>query len=849
MALPIDTHLPQIVAQQQPGCNLVLVAAPGAGKTTQVPRALCQATGQGAIWVLEPRRLAARLAARHVSAGLNERVGHTVGYRVRFDDCTGPATRLVYLTEGMLWRHLLADVALEGVDCVIFDEFHGRSLASDVGLAALRYVQQTLRPELRLVVMSATLDAEPIAALLGGAPVLHVPGRSHPVQIDHLPHRDDRPLEAQVAAAVGRICRAPDASGGDILTFLPGVPEIARAQAACAALAQAHNLCVLPLHGGLHAAAQDRVVAPRGQRRLILATNIAETSVTIAGVTWVIDSGLAKQAVQEPWSGVARLELRPISQAAAAQRAGRAGRTQPGHCLRLYTAQALARRPAHVTPEIARLDLAEVSLWLAALGLPPLSELPCVDAPPPEACAAAMTLLQRLQALPEAMEAPGPWRLTPTGQALAGLSAHPRLGRLMLEAARLGVGRKGCRAAALLGDSETLQALLRRPQRATLGTSDLEPLLRDVSAWPPHVRTTADQFDRQLRRVVRAARTPEPAVEEAKLVQAVLTAYPDRVARRMPPHGVRPGELPLQLAAGGHAHLSADSQVRDDILLVAVYARDVMHGTHARRLVQLACAVTPEMLVATAGTAVTQTENLTFDPRHERVDAVQQLCYDGLVLEERRQRPNPQAAGQVLAQAALAACQTRGWDAFFEPTALARLRGRVEIAARFGRACAALTLDDAALGTVLVRACENCLSFAELRAQPLTTLWLDTCPPQARAEIERLAPTCVRLKGGRQLEVAYAPGQTPWISSWLQDFFGSAEAPRIAEGQLPLALHLLAPNRRAVQVTQDLAGFWSRHYPALAKELGRRYPRHAWPSDPLTAAPAVSGGGRGRRRG
>ncbi|HET6345869.1 MAG TPA: helicase-related protein, partial [Myxococcota bacterium] len=397
--LPIDAHLPRLREALASSPNLVLVAEPGAGKTTRVPRMLAEESDAGEIWVLEPRRLAARMAARFVAAELGEAIGERVGYRVRFDDATGPRTRLLYMTEALLLRQLLHDPTLRRVRAVVFDEFHGRSLASDLGLAALRHLQLARRPDLQLVVMSATLEAEPIATFLGDAPVLRVPGRQHPVDIAHLPHKDTRPLESQVAAAVA--AQVSTGLEGDVLVFLPGMAEIRRAEAACRGLAARHDLLVVPLHGSLEPADQDRAVKPAPRRKVILSTNVAETSVTIDGVAVVIDSGLAREASHDPWSGIATLRLGPISQAAATQRAGRAGRTRPGRCQRLYTLVDYKNRPAHSPPELQRLDLTEMALLLAALGLPPLTELACVDPPPEAAAAAAQTLLTRLGALVE----------------------------------------------------------------------------------------------------------------------------------------------------------------------------------------------------------------------------------------------------------------------------------------------------------------------------------------------------------------------------------------------------------------------------------------------------------------
>jgi len=368
-ALPIDSILPEIVASLRRSPNLVIEAPPGAGKTTRVPPALLDAglAGEGEVWVLEPRRLAARLSARRVAEERCERLGETIGYQVRFEEMAGPRTRLRFLTEGVLTRRLLSDPKIKNVGVVVLDEFHERHLQADMALALLRRLQQTARPDLRLVVMSATLEAAPIARFLGDCPTLCAEGRRFEVETEHLARPDDRPLAEQVAAAVRRLLA--EGLDGDVLVFLPGASEIRRAQAACAGLASQAGLLLLPLHGELPAAEQDTAVRPSEQRKIILSTNVAETSVTIDGVVAVIDSGLARIASHSPWSGLPQLNVARISRASAAQRTGRAGRTRPGRCLRLYTTQDFAARPEHEAPEIQRLDLAEPALELHAAAL------------------------------------------------------------------------------------------------------------------------------------------------------------------------------------------------------------------------------------------------------------------------------------------------------------------------------------------------------------------------------------------------------------------------------------------------------------------------------------------------
>ncbi|HEX2570899.1 MAG TPA: ATP-dependent helicase C-terminal domain-containing protein [Polyangia bacterium] len=875
--------------------GLVLVAEPGAGKTTRVPPALAAAglAAAGEILVLEPRRLAARLAARRVAAELGEPVGERVGYQMRFEEVAGPRTRIRFVTEGILTRRLVADPMLAGVSVVVLDEFHERHLHADVALALLRRLQQQHRPELRLLVMSATLDAEAVARFLGG-PVLRVAGRTFPVAIEYRDPPSAKfqspPLEEQVAAAVRRLVgggpqgqgsdqdqgQAQASSGGDVLVFLPGAAEIRRSEAACQAVAAAAGLDVVMLHGDLPVEEQERAVRPGARPKLILATNVAETSITIEGVTAVVDSGLARVARHNPWSGLPSLDTLRISQAAAAQRAGRAGRMRPGRCLRLYAQHDFAQRPAFETPEIRRVDLAETVLALRHAGVRDLSGqgdpggFAWFEAPPAAALEAAERVLGRLGALDERGQ------VTELGRRLLELPLHPRLGRLVLEAAARGAAEAGCLAAALLGEREIRLALRtslgaeakggragggpghRRGQGPAVidasGASDLVERLeafRQATAGGPlrperarahgldvgaamAVARARDQIARALGRSATrggarrsggaATADAEALAEEQSLGLAALAAFPDRVARRRTRHAPE-----LLLAGGGSARLAETSVVREAEWLVALDAEERREGGP---VVRLASAIAPEWLVDLFPERLVERHEARFEREGERVELVSTLEYDGLVLAATRpaDQTGPEVA-RALAEAALAA----GLSQFADPEALARLSARVEFVAAQGFDLP--RLDPAAVRETLVSLCEGRRSFAELRAADLPAALRARLSPPQQALLERTAPERVTLPGGRRVRVEYEPDKPPWIASRLQDFFGMAEGPRVAEGRVPLVLHLLAPNQRAVQVTTDLAGFWERHYPSIRKELMRRYPRHAWPEDPRRAQP------------
>jgi ATP-dependent helicase HrpB len=840
ISLPIDPLLPDIVAALERTGEAVIEAPPGAGKTTRVPRALLDApfASGGEILVLQPRRLPARLGAARVADELGERVGQRVGYSVRFEDVSGPNTRVRFITEGIVTRRLLADRTLNGVSTVVLDEFHERHLATDVTLALVKQLRRTTRPDLRLCVMSATLDAEALVQYLDDCPRLRSEGRRFDVAIDHLPGPDDRPLPQQITGAVRRALR--EAPPGDILVFLPGVAEIRRCEEALAEVARAGDLALLPLHGDLPLAAQARVVGPSAQRKVILSTNVAETSVTIDGVVAVIDSGLARLAGHSPWSGLATLSLGKISQASAIQRAGRAGRTRPGVAYRLYTRHDFEQRRPHEVPEIARLDLAEAVLTLRALGVREPADFDWLTPPPQASLSLADELLHRLGAV----ERGG--ALTERGRRMLRFPAHPRLARLLLAAEERGVGEDGATIAALIGERDIRD----RGSRGSAhvrgeGGADLIALLETFEAaraarfapdrlralgLDPRATDAVERARRQLAGQVGRAKASPPRTRlelDRELAHATLTGFPDRVARRR-----EPASRTVVLAAGGTAEVGYPL---DSDYLVAIDAEERgATGRGAATTIRLGCGIDPDWLGELEGSELRATEALEWDAATGRVVERSRLMFGALVLDETvRPAPPSEATSGLLAEAALA----QGLDAFDEPGALASLRARLALLAQ---ACPELPIpavDDASLQAALVRACEGLRSFAELRELGLASRIVASLPPPVRARLAADTPASVTLPGGRTVPIHYESDRPPWIASRLQDFFGLARGPAVAGGRVPLTLHLLAPNGRDVQVTRDLDSFWRQHYPALRRELGRRYPRHAWPEDGRTATP------------
>jgi ATP-dependent RNA helicase HrpB len=832
--LPIDPLLPELVASLRSTPSVVLEAPPGAGKTTRVPRALLDAGVEGEILVLEPRRLAARMAARRVAEELGERVGERVGYRVRFDDAVSARTRIIFVTEGVLTRRLLSDPELRGVGAVLLDEFHERHLQGDVALALLRRLQER-RAELKLVVMSATLESEPIAAFLG-CPSLRAEGRRFDVAVEYATRPSERSLESDVAQAVRKLCA--DGLDGDVLVFLPGAAEIRRAQAACAPVAAAAGIDVVMLHGDLPPAEQDRAVAPGPRRKVILSTNVAETSITVEGVVAVVDSGLARVASFSPWSGVPTLKVQRISRASAAQRAGRAGRLRPGRCVRLYTQHDHDTRPLQDAPEVRRLDLADVVLMLAASNLR-VDELRWLEAPPPASVDAARTLLRRLGALDERDG------VTALGRRMTRFPLHPRQSRLVVEGEARGVGREACVVAALVGERDLVW---QRPRRAELsGDCDL---IADLDRFteaargglsPDRARSlgldvgaalTIDRVRRQLEPLV--ARTKAPADADAALRVAILAGYPDRVARRR-----RKGEAELVLSGGGTAQLSEASVVRDAELMVVVDAEQRSDLRSGAIVARSASAIEVDWLIDIAADRLREEKAYQWNAAAERVEVVERMSYDELALDERRAWRS-QIAGaddEAVARTLCEAARARGTAAFVDAEELQRLVGRVAFVRANVAEAGLRDVDAAALDATLFELCRGRDSFAELRDAGFLDALVARLGPNAAALLAREAPERVTLPGGRAVRVQYPTGQAPFVASRLQDFFGMAAGPTLARGRVPLTLHLLAPNQRAVQVTSDLEGFWSRHYPSLRRELGRRYPRHSWPEDPLHAAP------------
>lgn len=789
--LPIDPMLGAIVEAVERYPITLLEAEPGAGKTTRVPAALLR-HGYHGIYVLEPRRLAARLAARRVAEELEETLGQSVGYQVRFEEVGGRQTRLWFVTEGVLTRKLLSDPTLRQAQVAVLDEFHERHLETDLALALLRKLQSR-RPELKLLILSATLNGAELSEKLGGAPLLRAPGRVFPVTVRYRPH-SAAPLEAQTAEAVSVGLSETE---GHLLVFLPGAAEIRAAGQACESLARAAGAMITPLHGDLPPEEQDRAVAPSKQRKIILSTNVAESSVTVEGVSAVVDSGLARVASYSPWSGFTRLRVEKVSRASVTQRAGRAGRTGPGLAIRLFTEEDFGRRPEHLAPELLRSDLAQVTLQLAAMGFR-WTDLDWLDGPSAAARGEAIDALVRLDALTPSGE------LTAVGRRMSQLPLHPRLSRFFLEAAERGAGEEAASVAALL--SEGRYRLDEAAKRRHV--SDIEALLETKLSFP------ARQLSQQLLRSV--SKPGRHAARDAHaLDKALLVAYSDRVARRR-------GET-LLISTGTSAKLDRTSVVQSEFLL----ALDIEERPEFRTaLVRLASPIEADWPLDLFPDRVVARELTEWNRDAERVEQVSALVYDKLVIEETRRPAADAEAAALLAEKAM----EEGIGRFVDAEELEGFMQRIHFAARNSK----LIQVPPDLVEQGLRALSYGLkSFSELRSAATNgalVACLEGMLPMR--EINEVAPGFVQLPSGRRARIHYVEGQPPWVASRLQDFFGMKNTPVVARGAVPLVVHLLAPNQRPVQMTTDLASFWNNLYPQLRRALSRRYPKHAWPERP-----------------
>ncbi len=818
-SLPIEHVIPQLRTALNEGRSAVLQAPPGAGKTTRVPIALLEESWLGGqrIVMLEPRRLAARAAARYMASSLGESLGETVGYRIRHDSTVGPRSRIIVVTEGILTRMLQSDPGLDGVGLVIFDEFHERSIHADLGLALTLHSRSILRDELRVLIMSATLEGGPIAALMDGAPIVTSQGRTYPVEVRYATRRPER-LEGAVASTVRE---ALDAEDGDVLVFLPGAREIRRVASLLADL----SASVVPLYGDLPAERQDLALrpSPRGTRKVVLATSIAETSLTIEGVRIVIDAGLSRVPRYSPRTGMTRLGTVRVSRASADQRTGRAGRQGPGTCYRLWSPAEEAALPARSTPEILAADLAPLALELAAAGVRDPAELAWLDPPPPAAYAEARSLLRQLGALDTA------GGITRHGRAMTRLALHPRLAHMVMRAGEVGGRRTACELAALLSERD----LLRRSD----GPPDADIRTRLDLLRGSVVRGDVDR--EALRRVRAEAAScgrraaPGAATGEPSVGVLLAMAYPDRIAQR---RGAGVGRFVLRNGLG--AHLDPQGLSNQDYLVVPE-----LDGEVPESRIYLAAPLALDDLRMWFGDAIAVEESIEWDPAPRAVLARRRERLGAIVLREAAlSNPDPE---RVLA-ALLEGVRQEGIGVLPWSESARRTRERITFLRSRKTEWPDLS-DEALVGTLEVWLGPRLAGVTRLDQVDrvdLSEALLGQLSWEQRSALDRLAPTHIQVPSGSRIQVDYGDPASPVLAVRLQEMFGEVRTPTLADGEVAVTLHLLSPAGRPVQVTRDLAGFWRTTYFQVRKDLKGRYPKHHWPEDPLAAEPTS----RARRR-
>jgi len=838
LRLPIDDVLFPLREALSAHTTVVLQAPPGAGKTTRVPLALLDApwlAGRSII-ILEPRRLAARAAAARMAEALGEGPGQSVGYRIRFEHKVSRQTRIEVVTEGILTRRLQEDPTLDGVGLVIFDEFHERHLHSDLALALCLDAQTGLRDDLRLLVMSATLDGKGLAQRLN-APLIESEGRSYPVEVRYLPREPEGHLPERVAGAVQQ---ALQNHSGDLLVFLPGSGEIRRTEALLNAQLDTRAITLHPLYGDLAMEAQQRAIAPAvaGQRKVVLATPIAETSLTIEGVTVVIDSGWQKVPRFDPNSGLTRLDTVRVSRASAEQRAGRAGRLGPGICYRLWSETTQRGLVPFNAPEIMVADLAPLLLELSSWGVSDVDALTWMDVPPAGALAQARSLLTELDALD------GAGRITTMGKAMVSLPAHPRLAHMMVKAKSWHAESLACDIAALLSERDLLRGV--EGAQSCDFTLRIEALMahrRNGAAGArsfgadPHACSMAERAAKQWRHLLGHTHAPQEDYDETLVGRLLALAYPDRVAQRRDEEGGR-----YLLANGRGARLDARCGMRGAEYLLAAD----LDGAGDESRIRLVAPLTRDDLNAALASRLTTQEVVRWDDRSAAIVAQREQRLGALVLSR---SPLTSPSKERVVTAVLGAIRALGLDVLPWSDAARELQARV-VSLRLW--CPDEGLPDLSNEWLLGHLEEwlgpwldNISRRDHFTRLDLHAILLSQLDWQQQRRLDEGAPTHLAVPSGSHKRLEYTPGQSPVLAVKLQELFGLADTPRVAWGRIPVTLHLLSPAQRPIQVTQDLKGFWERTYNEVKKELKGRYPRHPWPDDPWNAVPTARAKPRG----
>jgi ATP-dependent helicase HrpB len=846
--LPIYEIESELAAALSRERRLLISAPTGSGKSTQVPQMLLGhgLLGAGQVVVLQPRRLAARLLAARVASERHSALGDEVGYQIRFESVTSEQTRIRFVTEGVLLRQMTQDPGIEGVTALIFDEFHERHLYGDITLAQALDLQEKHRPDLKILVMSATLDLESLQDYLRPCRVLESKGRAFPVDVEYatMPgYMDKRPVWQQAADAFGDYIQS--GGHGDVLIFMPGGFEISQTIDALRQSPDSHGFVLLPLHGELPPREQDAAVARYDKRKVVVATNVAETSLTIDGIRCVIDSGLARIPRFDPYRGINTLLVEKISRASADQRAGRAGRTAPGLCQRLWSREEHAHRPARELPEVNRLDLAEVVLTLKAAGVEDLRKFRWLEPPTNAALSGAEELLEDLGALEKNPGAPQTLsRITPLGRGMLAFPLHPRYGRMLLAAREHDCVYEACLIAALTQGRELLMrnvdAETAEARRAVAGSGNLSDFQALIQLWqhaaakefrpetcrhlglhPAAARQVSPLLDQFLniarRQGLDVSRRDPP---ESALRKCILLGFSDRVGRRLDANGPR-----CELVHGRRGILARESVLQDSALLVASEIREVEgKDKNLNTVLSLATAIEESWLEGFFPHDIKTSERAFYDTTARRVFAEEQLCFRGLTIGARRMEPPADTAARLLADEVLAGRLVLAhWDESVDQWIL-----RLNL---LGQWCPELELPpiaEAEKRYLVEQVCFGSLGYKDLKDKPVMPVvksWLSAAQQEM---VEKHAPERLRLANGRTPRVIYDGSNPPRVALRIQELYGVTSTPRIAMNRVPVVVEILAPSRRPVQITQDLERFWREHYPRIKQELQRKYPRHEW---------------------
>ena len=840
--LPIHAIRNDLAAALKRSRRIILTAPTGSGKSTQVPQMLLDlgALGTGKAVVLQPRRLATRLLAKRVAEERGVPLGGEVGYQIRFESVCGPATRIHFETEGILLRQMLSQPDLPGVSAILFDEFHERHVYGDVTLAQALQLQKTTRPDLLLIVMSATLDVRLLQPYLEPCEIVRSEGRTFPVAIEHLakPLHPDRDTPWDAAAAAYERAVREDRDPGDALIFMPGAYEIQRTLDALRQSPAAKGALLLPLHGELAPNDQDAAVARYDRRKIVVATNVAETSLTIDGIRLVIDSGLARVARFDPWRGINTLLVENISRASADQRAGRAGRTAPGRAIRLWTENEHAGRAGHDLPEIKRIDPAEILLTLKALGVRDVAAYPWLEPPEPRALDRALTLLRDLGALDSA-GAP-----TPLGLRMLSFPVHPRYARMLLAAGERGAVKPVALIAAiaqgrpllvrnagkgaadqrrdLLGaDGSDLLVLMRAWNYARQNRFDLDRCRR-LGIHAGAARQVGPLWERFLR-IAESQRVPIESAppEDADIAKCVLAGFSDQVARRLDR-----GTLRCDLVHQRRGELARESVADEAALLVANEIHEIGRGDgEVNVLLTQATAIREEWLRETFPEDFSERIAVAWDAVAKRAVARREIVFRDLALESRPHEPPPaEEAARLLAAAVLSGeCVLKEWD-----RAVDQWIARANLLAK---ACPDWQLpayDEASRELLIQQICHGAIAYKDVKDRPVLHAVKSLLSPAQQALVEKHMPERITLANGRSAKVQYADAPEPFVAARIQELFGVETLPALAQGRIPLVIQILAPSQRPVQITKDLPGFWRDHYPRIKQELRRKYPKHEW---------------------